>query len=254
MDRAMPGAEPVRTAGFECPGEIGDGLLNRRRQRQPCGEMCGNGRGQGAAGAVGIIRVNALMRVGRDRCGRVIEKDVGQFFPEEMARFGQNRQLITVAEFPGGLVKFIVGTDRPPEDDLQFGNIRGDQRGQREQQLLHGRDGIIPDQAIAAGGDHDRIENDSGDSVFGEQTGDAVDDLGCVQHADLDGISADIIEDCTDLLLKKGNRHRMDCSDPEGVLGSQSGYGTRAVAAAGPDSLEICLDTGATAGIGTGDG
>ena len=72
-------------------------------------------------------------------------------------------------------------------------------------------------------------------------------------HADLHRVGADVAEYCVELL---GEEFRSGFQDPGhagGVLGGQGGDGGHGEHAVHGHRLDVCLDTGASAGIASGD-
>ena len=74
-----------------------------------------------------------------------------------------------------------------------------------------------------------------------------------MQHAELDGIDADVLDHRLDLRLQEGRRHAVDARHAERVLRGQRGDGRHAVAAERREGLEVGLDAGAAAAVGAGD-
>ena len=101
----------------------------------------------------------------------------------------------------------------------------------------HGR-GL--EQAIAALRDHDGIDHDRHAGARRQRSGDGVDDCGIGQHADLDGVGADVAEHRLDLLrpaaCSASHQHA------ERVLRRDRGERARAVDAVRGKRLEIRLD------------
>ena len=75
-----------------------------------------------------------------------------------------------------------------------------------------------------------------------------------MQHADLDGIDADVFHHGVDLRAQHVGRHAVDGAHALGVLRGDGGDGRHAVAAQRAEGLEVGLDAGAAAAVGAGDG
>ncbi len=100
---------------------------------------------------------------------------------------------------------------------------------------------LSPEVAITTG------STTSGTSVASSSAGDRFDDRPVLQHAGLDGIDADIVEDSAHLALDDIRRHIVNARDAEGVLDGDGGDGRRGVSAERGDRLDIRLDAGAAA-------
>ena len=132
--------------------------------------------------------------------------------------------------------------------------IGGDHRGAGKQlahQRLHRR---FFDQHGATGGDHDRIEHYVLQRVPIDRLGNRTHNLGRMQHADLDGVGADVLDDGIDLVAQHLRRHAVDGPHAAGVLRGECGNGGHAVAAQRGNGFQVGLDPGATAAVRTGDG
>ena len=77
---------------------------------------------------------------------------------------------------------------------------------------------------------------------------------GARQHADLDRVGADVLEDGVDLRRHHLRRHLVDGAHLAGVLGGERGDHAHAVGAVGGEGLEVGLDAGAASGVRAGDG
>src|SRR6202048_4687970 len=126
--------------------------------------------------------------------------------------------------------------------------------GAGNQQVLQPveRGGI--DQPGAALGDHDRVDHDrDAAGSLAQNRGDGFDDRQIVQHAGLDRIGADVVEHDLDLPPNKLGWDRQNPEYALGVLRSQRGYRGGGVGVEHRHGLNVGLDAGAAAGIGTGD-
>jgi hypothetical protein len=110
---------------------------------------------------------------------------------------------------------------------------RDDDRAREQFAHQHGHR-LGGDQPVAAGGDHDRIEH-VGQLVVVDGPGHYLDDLGRMQHAELDGVDADVWYRL-DLRLQENRRHAVD-ADAERVLRRQRGDRGHPVAAESREGL-----------------
>ena len=86
-----------------------------------------------------------------------------------------------------------------------------------------------------------------------QRSGDSADDCGVCQHADLDGVGADVAEHRLDLLHHERRADGLPGQDAERVLRRNRGQRARAEDAVRGKRLEIRLDSGSAAGIAAGD-
>ena len=114
--------------------------------------------------------------------------------------------------------------------------------------------GLAQQQAMAAFGDHHRIDDQRhARRMLPEGGGHGGDHLGAVQHAGLQRIGADVGQHDLDLLGDEGGLDRHDAMHALGILGGQSGDRGGGEGAHGGDRLDVGLDPGPAAGVGTGD-
>ena len=73
------------------------------------------------------------------------------------------------------------------------------------------------------------------------------------EHADLDGVDADVVGHRPHLLDDRFGRKRVDAGHRHGVLGGHGGDRRHAVHPAARESLQVGLDAGPAAGVGAGD-
>jgi len=90
---------------------------------------------------------------------------------------------------------------------------------------------ILPEQAVAALGDHHRVEHDVARAPAPQALGDGADQLGGIEHADLDRIGPDVLEHGVDLGRGEGGGHGVDGAHPGRVLRREGGDRRGAVAA-----------------------
>ena len=84
--------------------------------------------------------------------------------------------------------------------------------------------------------------------------GDNLDNLGRGNHADLDGAGADIVKYGVDLRSDDIRGDILHGGDTERVLCGDGGDGRLGIQAVRRDGLDVGLNAGATAGIGSCDG
>jgi len=133
------------------------------------------------------------------------------------------------------------------EQGCRLGQVRGDERGER-QQVTHGLNGIVGEQPITARGDHHRVKNNIVDMVLVEQeVPDGTDDACIGKHADLDGVEAHIGNQRLKLLGDELRWYDMYSGHANGALGGEGRDHGRAVDAQRRERLEVGLDA-STAG------
>ena len=123
-----------------------------------------------------------------------------------------------------------------------------------DQFVAQRRNRLLLQQRIARRGDHDRIENDVPDRVRGQRPPYGADEFRRVQHPDLDGVGADVVQHRPDLPRDKLDRHGMNTRNTHRVLIYNSHDGRCAEAAAGRKGLQIGLDPCTAAGVAARDG
>jgi len=140
-----------------------------------------------------------------------------------------------------------------PAERGQFGDIRRNQRGQMHQRGETSDRGAIG-QFIAAAGNHHRVEDDRHLASQRRQSfGHAGGSRAAAQHADLDGIDADIGKAGVDLGHDQfWGQHLHRANAARGLHGDRGDRAHR-IAAQHGDGLDICLDPRATRTIRTGD-
>jgi len=221
-------------------------------QAEPVAQLGGNGRGQRAAGAV---RVQRQPRVDEFFAADAIEVTIDHAVAfVQMAALQQHGASAHGEQGGGGLLGVVGVADAAADQQLGFGSVGGDQRGQRYQAFAQRLQRAVFQQACAAGGDHYRVENHVRWAALFQHVGDRVDHLGIGQHAELHRVDVEIVEARVQLRAQEGDRRHMHRRYPAGVLRSQCRDHRQAMHAVGGKGLQIGLDAGATAGIGAGDG
>ncbi len=113
---------------------------------------------------------------------------------------------------------------------------------------------ILGNEASARSGDHDRIDDDILCVPGTQAVGDNLDNLGRGNHADLDSAGSDIVKNGIDLRRDNIRGDILHGGDTERVLYGDSGDGCLGIQTVRRDGLNVCLNAGATAGIGSCDG
>ena len=171
-----------------------------------------------------------------------------------MPALNEGRAAKAAGEEHGGILLRALGIDLVVEQRHGLGNIGRDNGRQREQATRERLSGILGNEASARSGDHDGIDDDILCVPGTQAVGDNLDNLSRENHADLDGAGSDIVKDGIDLrrdnirgdILHGGDTERVLCGD-----GRDGCFGIQTVRR---DGLDVCLNAGATAGIGSCDG
>ncbi len=109
-------------------------------------------------------------------------------------------------------------------------------------------------QARAAGGNEHGVDHQRGRVPFGPGCDDRGDDRSAVKHARLDRGGAQFGKHRFDLGAHQGGRGRLNRPNLARILGGQAGDGTGAMDPERSERLEVRLDPGAAARIGSGNG
>jgi len=139
------------------------------------------------------------------------------------------------------------------EQGRRFREVRRDQGGEGHQ-VTHRLDGIVVEEAVTAGGDHDRVEDDKVVGVVAKEVPDGADDGGVGEHADLDCVEADIGDQGLELLGDELRWYHVHSGHALGVLCGEGRDHGRAVDAQRREGLEVGLDAGTAGGVAAGDG
>ena len=172
----------------------------------------------------------------------------------QMSALEQHRRRAQRQQVGHSLIQRVNAFNRATQQQrglIQIGRHYGGQRKQRPHQHLGG---FWRNQPVATGGHHDRVQHDLGQAVAGDGVSHQLHHVGCGQHADLDGVHANVIHHSIDLPLDGGQRDAVDAGHAQGVLHRDGGNGRHAIAAQGAAGFEVSLDTGTAAAIRAGDG
>ena len=153
-----------------------------------------------------------------------------------------------------GILLRALGIDLVVEQGHGLGNIGRDNRRQREQAAGERLGGIFGNQPCARGGYHDGVDYHVCRVPGAQAVGDNLDNLGRGNHADLDGAWADIVKYGVDLRSDDIRGDILHGGDTERVLCGDGGDGRLGIQTVRRDGLDVGLNAGATAGIGSCDG
>ena len=232
-------------------GEVVLGGLDRAFERKAFGEACRDGARKGAACAVGIFRVDAPPRVG-DEVFAIIEKVIG--IHDVMSALDEDGFAAEGHEYFGGFSAVGLARNGHAGEDFGFGDIRRDECRKGDEFFFIERDGIVFEQRVSAGGDHDGINDERRISVISKEIGHCIHDGSCPEHACLDGVRCYVVVNGFELGFDHGNRSIHDHADACRILRGQGADTAHAVGAEGGKGLQVGLNTGAAGGVGARDG
>ena len=171
-----------------------------------------------------------------------------------MTALNQGCATKAAGEEHGSILLCALGIDLVVEQRHSLGNVGGDDRCQREQAAGECLGGILGNQARARGGDHDGVDDHVRCVPGAQAVGDDFDNLDRRNHADLDGAWADIVKDSVNLRGYDIWRDILHGGDAQCVLRCNGGYGRLGIQAVRRDGLDVGLNAGTAAGIGSRDG
>ena len=216
-----------------------------------------HGRRQRTSRAVAVARLNPPPADHHDVGGqqaRCVDQGIGAVVAVEVAALdqdggpGSGREPLALLQRLGPAGGFGFA-----EQHAQFRQVGGDEVSQREERA-EGRLGGLLQQAVAAGGHHDRVKDHDAGTDLLQPAADRGDHLLVTEHPDFHGVNADVVADGVELRGQERRRRNMDAAHPPGVLGGQRRDGGHSVAAAGCDAFQVRLDAGAARRIRAGDG
>ena len=149
---------------------------------------------------------------------------------------------------------FTLGDQRPPCQQSGFVQVGRYQQRPGKQLALQRGDGGACDQHRTAGRHHHRIEHDLHKRVAIDCRSDGLHDIRRMQHADLDGICANVFKHRIDLMGQHLGRHAVNGAHAQRVLCRQRGNGRHAVAAERSKCFQVRLDSCTAAAVGASDG
>ena len=171
-----------------------------------------------------------------------------------MAALAQHGTAVFLADGLRGLLHIGGIFDGHAGEYLCLGDVRGQHLRHRQQpcgQCIHG---IVPQQLGAGGCHHNGVHHNVLGAVLLQLVGDRADQLCRGYHTNLDGIGVDVGKDRVKLLGQKMWGRLKNVGHAGRVLGSQGRDGAHGKNAVSGHRLDICLDTGASAGITSSNG
>ena len=173
---------------------------------------------------------------------------------DKMSAFNQRRASKAAGEEHGGILLRALGIDLVVEQCHGLGDIGCDDGRQREQATRERLGRILGNESSARGGYHDGVHDHVRCVPGAQAVGDDFDNLDRRNHADLDGARADVVKDGVDLRGDDIWRDILHGGDAQGVLRRDGGYGRLGIQTVRRNGLDVGLNAGATAGIGSCDG
>lgn len=232
-------------------GEVVLGGLYCAFERKTFGKACRDGARKCAACTVGIFCVDALSGVG-DEVFAVIEKVIGVH--DVMSALDEDGFAPEGDKYFSRFSAVRLTRDGYAGEDLGFGDVRRDECRQGDELFFIKCDGIVLEQFVSAGGDHDRVDDERCASVISKEIRNRIHDGSYPEHACLDGVRCYVVVDGFELGFDQGDRRIHDHADPLRILRCQGADAAHAVGAEGGKGLQVCLDTGSAGGVGACDG
>ncbi|GAF26588.1 exopolyphosphatase-related proteins [Moorella thermoacetica Y72] len=233
------------------PGDIFLGPGHRLRYRQAPGEEGRQGGGKGTAGTVSMAVVQP--RGGKSPDFPSVKENI-RSLPGQVAALDHHIGDTQVIKLPGGICHLLFRSDLPAGQYPGLVKVGRNHQRQGQQLFLQSLAGIPGQEEVAALGHHNRVDNQLLQAVFPDFGGHDFDDTGVGQHACFGGIGADIAQDGIQLAADKLGRQVKGTLNSQGILGRDRGYGTGTVNTQGGKGLQVSLNAGTAAGIGTGNG
>ena len=252
IDRAVSRAETRRGADGSLHEIVA--ALDGVAERQALSQAAGDGGRQRAAGAVGVLRADALGDVGaRARRPGVNKRSVTVSLPPcpplSSTAFGPSESSIAPARS-----RSSPDCSAKPQSRSASGRLGVISAARGKRSAF--RTSIVPSSASAA----PLVATITGSTTSGmprrcfrQRRGDGQRDLGRAQHADLDRVGADIGKTALDLLAHDIGRNEMDGADAGGVLRGDGGDRRHGVGAERRRRLDVGLDAGAAARVRSRD-
>ena len=249
----VPAAEPVVRTGADGGRDVVLGLVHGRLERFTMRQEGGDGRGERAAGPVVVAGGDALPGQGDHPVLRAEVEQVRAVGPLAVAALDQDAAPAVSGELARGGLHVRGRADGAAHKHLGLGEVRRDHVRERHEVLADGADSVVPQQPVAALGDHDGVEDDVARAEARQLGRDRADQLGRVEHPDLHRVRPDVLEDRRDLRGRELRRHRVNPPHSLRVLGRERRDRRHPVAAEGRERLEIGLDAGPAAAVRAGD-
>ncbi len=156
-------------------------------------------------------------------------------------------------EFFRGPYHAVLVPDGKAAEHFHFGNVRRDDRAERQKLCYQRFHGFLGNQSVSAGGNHDRIDYDVFGIILPELMNNNFDTIPARYHADFYGVGGNIGKNAVELLRDKFRRRVHDGVYPGGVLGGQRRDHAHGVHFVRGNGFDIRLDAGSPAGIRAGD-
>ena len=228
----------------------GDGVFHRIILRHHGGDSAG----VAAAGAVAMAGIQARRRQ-PEFAGLVlvvVEAEIAA--PTQMAALDQHGAGAEFAQPPGGEAHQHRAGRGNAGQGFQFGAVGGDERQTWQQLLAHRLQHIGLRHRGAGAGDGHRVVDHEGSLDGSQSAGQHLNVKPGRQQADLDGGRWQIDAEGVDLGGEGLHQHGVDHLHRHRVLGCDGGDDRAAVHAEVVQCVQVGLNAGTAAGVGTGDG
>ena len=171
----------------------------------------------------------------------------------KMTAFYQNRGIQRSRDGFGRLQHILFCFNFSAAENFRFGNIGRNYRPERKKRGTQGFQRVIGQQPAAAGRNHDRIDDNVFRLVFPKFLRDGLNDFGIGYHADFYRVRRDIRKNTIQLSRHKIGRGVDYPVNACCILGSESGDGAHGIHFVSSNGFDVCLNSGASAGVRTGD-
>ena len=190
----MPLADDVPGPGPDGLADVGLGLFERCFHIMPMGQVTGNGRGQGATGAVVVAGVDALVFQCDEAILACLVEDVDTAVSRSVPPLDEDIPAAVFGQVFCALAGIFRGFQAAIEENFGLGEVGGDDPGEGQEVFFHGVDGVSSQELVATLGHHYRVEDDIPRVMGLQPVGDGLDEFRGIKHADLDGVGAHIAE------------------------------------------------------------
>ena len=239
-------ARPERRGAAHRQQQVLPRPLHGFGQLAPAREVRGHGRRQGAAGPVRRPSANPAAPEG-DGAGPV-EEEVHDLVAVEVPSFHQHRGSPHVEEPLPGLPHRLLIVHRHPGEIAGLGQIRGEQRGARQQFLAQGDHGIRAQQSVPALRHHHRV-HDHSQPVFVHGPRHRPDDGGRREHPGLRRAHRKVGDHRGDLGGHEVGPDLLDSRDRQRVLRGDGGDRRHPKDTVRRERLEVGLDASPAPGV-----